>query len=225
MRVACVYIFPLDGAGQHGERAMRFLETYHQHPPGLDHETIIVCNGGQAGAETEFLFGSLPNLKLLRRNDGVGQDIGGYQDAAQGSNSDLMVFFGGNTYFRRAGWMNRVVNSWMSKGDTLFGYTANRGAGAVQPHIRTTGFWMSTKLFNQYPHKVTRNDQRYPFEHGRDCLTTWIKRLGKIPWLVSWDGEYKWENWDVVPNGWHKGDQSNLLFGDRLTEPPYHHCS
>lgn len=224
MRVAITYIFPLNGQGQHGVKAMRFLDTYHKHPPGLDHDTIIVCNGGEASAETHFMFSSLPNLMMMEHDDKQGQDIGGYQYAALHYPCDLMVFLGGNSYLRREGWLKRILESFQKHGDTLYGATAHRGVGNIHPHIRTTGFWMSPALLNQYPMRVTRNDQRYPFEHGPNCLTTWVTALGKTPLLVSWDGEYEWKNWDNVPNGYHKGDQSNVLIGDRLTMPPYHHC-
>ena len=182
------------------------------------HDTIVALNDARVTPEITCMFSSLPNVTFLERPGGIAQDIGAYQEAAATFPSDLMVFFGGRSYFRRGGWMDRVVTSYLKRGDTLFGATANRGDGHAQPHIRTTGFWISPRLFNQYPHKITTNEERYPFEHGQNCLTSWIKRIGRIPYLVSWDGEYVWKDWDSVTNGFHRGNQSNVLFGDRVTE-------
>lgn len=224
MKLAIVYIYPLAGLGHHLGQAIRFIDSYHQHPPGMDHETVIVCNGGPANDETRILFGSLPNVTLLEHDDS-GKDIGGYQMAARSFPCDLMVFLGGSTYIKQNDWLARVSDSFIRNGDTLYGVMGNRGSGSIHPHIRTTGFWMSPSLFNQYPVQISRDEQRYPFEHGQNCLTSWIYRQNKNVWVVAWDGEYLQPDWDAIPNGFHSGDQSNLLVGDRLTEPPYYHAA
>lgn len=208
----------------HVANSARFVGTYVKHPPGYEHRTVVVCNGGPRTAETDALFAPIPGCEFLQ-HDNSGQDIGAYQKAAREVPCDLMVFFGSSTYFRKPGWLVRMVDSFEKYGPTLYGATGNRGDmnSNVYPHIRTTAFWMPPALLNNYPNRITRNDQRYPFEHGTICLTSWICRHGMIPLVVSWDGEYSWENWDLIPNGYHQGNQDNLLVGDRLTEPPYYH--
>ena len=224
MRVICVYVYPLNGNHGYLEMAMRFLTSYHEYPAGMDHELLVVCNGAPITDETRFLFDSVPNCRYLA-HDNSGQDIGAYQAAARVNPCDLMVFFGANAYIRGPGWLARMAQARERHGDTLYGTTANRGFGHVQPHIRTTGFFLSTALFNEYPFQITRLDQRYNFEHSQASLTSWIKGRKLIPWLVHWDRELQERNWDDGPGGYHQGDQFNLLCGDRLTMPPYHYCS
>lgn len=226
MKIAMVYIYPMAGAGHYLDLAVRFIESYHQCPPGMDHDSVVVCNGAKTDDATRFLFGSLPNLRFIE-HDNSGYDCGGYQRAARDHPCDLMVFFGASTYLKRPGWMIRVKQSWELGGPGLYGVMGNRGDDrfGVYPHIRSTGFWTSPKLMNEYPMKITRPEQRYPFEHGPMCLTSWIKQKGLIPWVVSWSGQYKWEYWDSFPNGFHRGDQSDMLAGDKNSCPPYYHCA
>lgn len=224
MKTAIVYIYPNAGAGGYFELAIRFLESYHAHPPGMDHESVIVCNGTPASEETQFYFGSLPNLVMLN-HDGSGYDIGGFQAAARNHPCDLMVFFGSTAYLKHTGWLVRMVEAYHRHGDTIYGAMGNQGAqhAHVKPHIRTTGFWLSPALMNRHPIIVTRPEQRYEWEHGVTSLTSWLVSQGKQPWVVSArDGEWLLQACDSIPNGYHNGDQSNLLCGDRLTCPPYY---
>ncbi len=222
MKVSLVYIYPNAGAGGYAELAFRFLQTYHDCLPGMDHDTIIVCNGSPATDETRFYFGSLPNVSFLDR-DGAGYDIGGFQAAARAYPADLMVFFGSTAYFRHPGWLLKVVQAFQLHGDTLYGTMGNQGAQnvGVWPHVRTTGFWLSPSLFNRYPIQVTDPSQRYPFEHGANGLTSWVVNQGLQPWIVGMEGDWTLQACDSMPGGFHNGNQDNLLIGDRLSAPPY----
>lgn len=201
---------------------MRFVESYNAYPPGIQHETIIVLNAHKQSPEIECMFCSLQNVKFLE-HDNSGFDIGGYERASQKYPVDLMVFFGSSAYLKRPNWLMRFAEARVRHGDTLYGTHGNRGhlAVGVHPHVRTTGFAISSHLLNQYPHKATKPEHRYKWEHGENCLCNWIKKRGLIPWVVAGDGEYKWEQWDHIPNGFHRGSQSNLLAGDRLTCVPF----
>lgn len=220
--VVVVYVY-VTNSPAYLNLARRFVQTYQKFPPEYTHRTVIVCNGGVPSAEMAALFDPLPERQFLY-HDNSGRDIGAYQKAAREVPCELMVFFGGSTYFRRAGWLSRMVEAYQKYGVTLYGATGNRGVPSLQiyPHIRTTAFWLPPQLLNAYPIAVTRNEQRYPFEHGRNCFTDWVSRQGMVPLLVSWIGEHTWENWDLVPEGFHKGKQANVMVGDRLTEPPFY---
>jgi hypothetical protein len=223
MTVAIVYIYPPNAGPQYVDYALRFVKSYNENPPAIAHDSIIVLNGCRRTTEIECLFSSLQNVKFLE-HDNSGYDIGGFQAASRQFPADLMVFFGNSTYFKRPGWLLRMLQAKIKHGEALYGGHGNRGVSFyhVHPHVRSTGFWLSSALMNQYPMRVTRADQRYAWEHGPACLTSWVYKRGLKVWLVSWSGEYEWKDWDSVPNGYHKGDQSALLFGDRLTEPPHH---
>jgi hypothetical protein len=228
LRAAIVYIFPQNGHDGWVTKAVEFVQSYQRHPPGLDHDTIIVCNGAPATQPSKDLFAALPNLTFLD-HDNSGWDIGGFQAAARQSSADLMVFFGSHTYFRRAGWLARMQEVAENLGDTLYGATGNQGnahhGGGVHPHVRTTAFWCRPGLFSAYPLRVTQastGGQRYEAEHGKDCLSNWVKSQGRQPWIVGWDAVFPLDQCDSLPNGYHKGNQENLLVGDRLCCPPYY---
>ncbi len=220
MLTVCVYCFALNGHGAFLDLAVKFIESYRRYPAGAAHQMLVVCNGAPVTPECEALFGAIPNCAFMSHNND-GYDIGAFQAAAREIPGDLILFFGGNSYIRGPGWLKRVIDAREKHGDTLYGSTANKGNAYVQPHIRTTGFAISGDLFNAYPHRITRAEQRYGFEHGTECLTCWIKSQGLTPWLVYWDRCLQEPNWDDGPGGFGQGSQYNVLFGDRLTRVPY----
>jgi GT2 family glycosyltransferase len=221
-----VYIYPLAGASGWREKAVQFVNSYNKNPPGMEHDTIIVCNGAPADSDAQTVFGSMKNVTFLN-HDNSGWDIGGYQTASRKSESGMMAFFGAHTYFRNPGWLARMCDAFEQLGDTLYGCTGNQGNMhiGVHPHIRTTAFWCSPSLFNRYPHIVTTTGgggQRYEMEHGKTCITNWVVRQGKIPWVVGWEFAFPVSSCDSMPEGYHKGNQSSVMVGDRMTAPPYH---
>lgn len=224
MKVCVVYIYHLGGAHGAYDNAFRFLHSYHAHPTLIDHQMIVACNGAPANEDTQLLFSSVPNC-LFMEHDNSGYDIGAFQRAAQEYPCDLMVFFGNSAYIRGQGWLERMVDSYSKHGNKLYGSMENSGhiAVGVWPHIRTTGFWMDPKLLNAYPHKVTLSTQRYGFEHGRECLTSWcLQTTGAL--VVTWSGEYEKKYWGQIPEGFHRGSQSNLITGDKNSAPPFYRC-
>lgn len=228
MKVVIVYVYAPGGTGTPGGRecdfySQRFLESYHSNPPGMDHETAIVLNGTRANSEISCLFSSLPKCSFLE-HDNSGYDIGAFQFAARTIPCDLMVFFGASTYYPRPGWLVRMTSAYKKHGVAQYGAM---GSGAelrarVWAHIRTTAFWMPPQLMNEYPKIVVNPADRHPFEHGIDCLTEWIKRQGMVSWEVTWQRELPVKDWGSDPNGFHRGNQSSLLAGDRMCEPPYY---
>ena len=228
-KISLVYIYPLNGADGFANRALEFSQSYVKNPPGMEHDTVIVCNGSPATQTSKDLFMPLPNLTFLD-HDNSGWDIGGFQKAARESKADLMVFCGSNSYFRKPNWLIRMHEVWAEFGDTLYGSTGNQGDDRfnVFPHVRTTGFWCSPTLMRAYPHVITEGGaggQRYEMEHGKTCLTSWVTRLGKQCWIVGFDCIWPVQQCDQMPGGFHNGTQYNLIVGDKNTAPPYYHTA
>lgn len=219
MNIAICYVYRQDWANS----AVRFVSSYNQCQPGLDHSSLVVCNGGPPGAFEQVLFGSLPNLKFLE-HDNSGYDIGAFQMAARTFPCDVMVFFGATAWIPRSGWLARVAQSVERHGFALYGTHGNQGDERVNvsPHVRTTGWWIAPSLLNKYPYVVKEAKNRYEFEHGKTCLANWIMQQGLHVWVVTQFGEYMRHQWDQIPDGFHRGNQSALLFMDRLTDPPYY---
>jgi len=223
MNIEVVYVCPVESGDQFVTYGWRFLQSYLENKPGMDHGTTIVCNGASPSNPVYAMFKLMPNCKFFER-DNSGYDIGAFQHIAREVPADMMVFFGASSYVRGAGWLLRMIRAFESNPEFQYGSMGNRGNIPVNvwPHIRTTGFWMNPDLMKAYPTIVTRPEQRYEFEHGKNCLTERLKRRGIKSYVVTWHGQYDWANWDDDPNGYHRGNQSSLLSGDRNTDPPYH---
>lgn len=217
MSIIAIYVFW--GAGD----AVVFADSYRKHQAGVDHLLCVICNDGSVSPDKRAIFSGIPAVFIA--GDNVGRDIGAFQQSAL-AECDLMVFFGSTAYLRGPGWLHRMSHTFKRLGDNLYGSMANRGDAnsKVFPHIRTTGFWMSPKLFAAYPFAITEPEHRYPFEHGPDCLTSWILKLRRKAIVVGWHHENAWPDWNIR-NGFHDGDQSEVIVGDRLSKPPYYHCA
>ena len=227
MKITLVYCYPLNGKNNFAPHAHEFVASYQRHPPGHEHDTLVVCNGEPASDTSKALFNPLPNVSFID-HDNSGWDIGAFQLAAKQSDADMMLFCGSYTYFRKPGWLLRMREVFEQFGSALYGCTGNQGDPncGVFPHVRTTGFWCDPKLLASYPLKVTQagtGGERYKMEHGQDCFTGWVVRLGKQALIVGWDCVHEVTSCNAIPNGYHQGNQENLLVGDRLTAPPYYH--
>jgi hypothetical protein len=223
MKPSLVYCCPTEEFGpQYAELSERFVSTFLEYPPNHDFELVVVSNGGPPSPETLALFSGFP-VRFIE-HDNTGFDIGAFQLAASQLTGELAVFFGVSTYFKRPGWLRRMADSFHKHGDTLYGAMGNQGnmPCKVWPHIRTNAFWISPGLMNLYPVKITKAEQRYEFEHGETCLTSWILNQKKRAWIVSFDGECPLYMCDLMAEGYHKGNQENLLVGDRMTTAPFY---
>lgn len=228
MKIAIVYVYaPSSEATPGGKQCdyylERFIDSYHRNPPGTKHETVIVLNGTGTTVELSCMFSSFPKCCFLE-HDNSGYDIGAFQFAARTFPCDMMVFFGASTFYLRPSWLARMESVYKKYGIAQYGAM---GSGAepsynVWPHIRTTAFWMPPQLMNEYPKRVISASDRHPFEHGNNCLTEWLRKRGVLSWEVTWCKELLVNDWGSDPNGFHRGNQSSLLAGDRMCEPPYY---
>lgn len=222
LNMAVVYIHTTLSGQKGRDYTSRFIKSYRDNPPLLDHKTVIVLNGTKATTNIAIQYSGMPNVQFLE-HDNSGYDIGGFQMAARDIPCDMMAFFGQSTYFQRPGWLVRMRDSFLKHGNAQYGAMGNRGNLHVKvwPHIRTTAFWMDPKLMNSYPDVISTPEMRHPFEHGPNCFTGWIASRGIKSWVVTWNDELLWEDWDSDPNGYSRGDQSSMLAGDRMCERPY----
>jgi len=227
MNIFAVYILPVEGR-QYMAQAMNFVTSYKANRSSQSHILAVVCNGGDPTDEQKKIFSGVNCVFMPRSNDGY--DIGAYQEFCEMAEEesigcDIAVFFGTSTYIKTPIWTKRVAESFEKYGDTMYGCMGNAGDLSVQcyPHIRSTAFWMSPSLMNKYPIKVKSPDGRYAFEHGRNCITSWIVSIKKEPIIVTVNSEYPLNKCDSIENGFHRGNQSALLAGDRISMPPFYH--
>ncbi len=223
MKISCVYAYPPNAGIQYPLYALRFVRSYFSFRPGIEHQTVIVLSGALVTPEHVSLFSELPDAEFICHNNS-GWDIGAFQLAALPARPcDMMVFFGASTTFRREGWLKRMADAWEANGPALYGASGHHGNASwgIFPHIRTTAFWCSPDLMNEYPIRIVRPEQRYPFEHGQISFTLWANDHGAKPWVVGWNDARPLELHDVNSNHYRPDDPAELLAWDRWTEDFY----
>lgn len=205
---------------EHLTYAYRFLSSYLNYQPNVEHDTVLLTDPGYESEALE-LFRMMPRVRAFSC-PAPGKDLSRYFAYAEQSDADLIMCLGGTSYCRRQGWGLRAVTSWQRLGSpNLYGACGHTGAGPVRPHIRTTGFWTSPAVLRRYPHRPQNHAERYQVEHGAGCLSDWYKQQGYRALVVTFAGEYELDHAQDDPNGYAKGNHSSLLMGDRLTMPPY----
>jgi hypothetical protein len=205
-KVTLVYIY-VPGDAEHASLAGRFLHTYQKCPPGIPHDTVIICQGKTADAPAIKLFRGLPNASFYVHDDS-GWDVGAFIAVSGTLDCDFALYCGGKTHFKRGGWMVRMVEAWKRHGPGFYGCTSSY---EVSPHLNTSSFWCRPQAMVSYPHKVVTTADRYNFEHGALAMWLFCVRTGMPAKLVTWCGEYDWPDWRKPDNIYRRGDQSNCL--------------
>lgn len=224
LSIDAVYVHVM-GSGLSESR--RFVDSVINHPPGLEINWTIACNSPSRempSDDVKEMFSRLGNVKYFS-HDNSGWDIGAFQAYSKVCKSDLCLFFGSSAYCRKSDWAQKMVMAYRLNGpNAIYGVTGNMGnqSCGVSPHLRTTGFWCKPEILNQYPSTVTRPEERYPFEHGPQCLTVWAWSQGYQVYVVETENIFSFPDWDNGPEGFHRGQQQHIIFGDRVTSPPYH---
>lgn len=205
MRVVLAYIVVTGGPLTH-EYAARFVASYLTFPPGAEHETVVVCNGGPPPHETGLLFAPL-NAKFFPRVNDPGWDLTAYMDVAAKCPCDALLCCGESVWFHREGWLKRLVEAWEQHGPGMYGLWASY---LLRPHLVTTAFMTAPKCLTSYP-RPTNKKERYAAEHGIYPLWKWVAKQKGATKLVTWDGEWDPSQWRTPDNGLWRGDQSNCL--------------
>jgi hypothetical protein len=189
--------------------ASRFVATWHESPPGVETDLLIICNGGPVRTELAMIFAPL-NAKMFPRENDAGQDISGYQDASRGpcAEYDAVLWCGESVHFHKEGWLKRLVEAYGKHGPGMYGpFSSN----AVRAHLNTTAFFCPPLLVRQYPIRPTDRASRMAFEHGENALWRRVYSRGMPVRLVTWDGEWEPRLWRMPKNILWRGDQSNCL--------------
>ena len=194
----------------------RFVQTYQTNPPGVAHDLLAVCNGGEPSSAVRAKLASIGAKFYVRPNDG-GKDISAYQEVAEkfGDHYDFLVCLGESVFAHYPGWLARWAEARAQLGPGMYGLY---GTNTVRTHLQTTAFGIDPKYLRAYS-KVTDNAGRMEFEHGHGALWRRVVISGGRAWLVTWDGVYEPREWRVAPNIIWRGDQTNCLLFCNHTTP------
>lgn len=207
MRIVIAYIAVCNGPITE-DYVARFVTTWHEYPPGADHDTLVIANGGPLTSTANFMLGQMGARMFVRSNEGW--DIGAYLEAARSpcAGYDMMVCCGESVYFHREGWLRRLVAAWEHHGAGMYSpFSSN----AVRAHMNTTAFCCAPALLQSYPRHVSSRGDRYEFEHGEGALWRRADARGLPVYMVTFDGEYEPFRWRMPRNILWRGDQTNCL--------------
>ena len=210
VRATVVYVH-VPGKPEFAVHAKRFVDSYIKNPPGIDHDTLIVCNGDETPGE---LFTTLPNVTMVHHNN-TGMDIGAYLLAAKLVGTDVQVSCGSHTTFRKPGWLLRMLEVWATHGPGVYGCTASY---QIRPHLNTSGFWCAPEMLRRYQGQVVTKQDRYEFEHGPNAFWIQMATAGWPVKLITPDEELDWQEWRNPRNGFCKGDQSDCMLWYHILE-------
>jgi hypothetical protein len=189
----------------HEVQAERFIATFTEFGPERPYRMTVILNGIPFSPAVEALFRPLTHQFFF--HDDTGWDIGAYR-AFAAVNDGPILFCGGYTHFRRAGWLRRLGQAWDRFGPGMYGTSASY---EVRPHLNTTGFLTCAELLRAYPYPSVTKDERYAFEHGPNAYHVFLAREKWPVKLVTWDGIWDMADWRKPPNIFRRGDQSNML--------------
>jgi hypothetical protein len=206
MKILLCYVTVTNGAIT-ADYVSRFVGTWLAFPPGVQHETIVACNGGPPSREIALMFDPLGATFYPKPND-AGWDIGAYQDIAHRYGCDMLVCMGESCYFHREGWLKKIVDAWDFNGPGMYGFFSSY---LVSAHMNTTAFATAPMYLQRYP-RVTSHKDRYTFEHHEtEAFWRKVHAMGRPTKFVTWDGVWDPFQWRYPPNILFRGDQSNLL--------------
>lgn len=188
----------------------RFVATYKQHKPTVDHQLIVVCCGGTPNDEVYAAYKGLG--AIFGEYSGRGWDIGAFQSEAKVLQCDFAVFLATPVYFWRNDWLQKMVDAFEKYGDGLYGPMASYEHA---PHIRTSCFGCSPAQFRKYPHIIDTREKARFFESTDWNFSRWCALQTLPVKMVATDGVYDLRDWRKPANIFRRGDQSNCLVRDR----------
>ena len=210
LKTTFVYLHIAERPEEFVPYSKRFVDTYLQFPPGIEHELIVVSCAGVLNQQARDIFGPL-NCKFDEYLEG-GWDIGAHQFMAGRVDCDFMVCCTSRTYFWKANWLRRFVEAREQHGEGLYGAA---GSYEISPHIRTCFYGVNPKIYREFPHKINSRPRGVYFERGKWNFTKWFEERGGRTWMVTWDGVYPKSEWRSPANIFRRGDQTNLIAWDK----------
>lgn len=230
MKVALIYLYicnPEVSKGsktkqQYEDAARKFTDTYRRFPAGYDHDLHVVLCNGEKDQTVDQIFQGL-NV-IYHRYDGKGKDIGAHQHVADTVQCDFMVCMSSMVYFRKSGWLARLMVAREKIGEGIYGtagtyqHPPGKPDERPNPHLRTYFYGLSPELFKAYNKRIESRADTFDFESGKDSISRLAARLRMAVIMVLWSGNYTVNDWRKPRDGFRNGNQSDLLAFDYITD-------
>lgn len=219
MSVRTLVCYLLAPGEEYAQKAREFADSYRNHFAGRHHDFLLVI---KEGANVVPLLRSDLIAEHHPNNDGW--DIYSFQRVCQDhADYDYVMWFGSNSRILVGGWLIKMLNGMSHRDVGAVGPTGSFESGVSNempnPHLRTSTFMMSPKLFNSldYPLVDTRRSA-YELEHGCDSLTRRLRKIGLRCLVVGRDGITYGESAWPTSRTYRRNGQQNLLIADKHTD-------
>lgn len=196
----------------------RFVESWHQFPPGIDCALFAMCLEREASKEIRELFAGLPVVFMVY--PGTGFDGGAAQFLSKQLDGYFLIGMGARVHFFRKGAVREMAIARMKRGPGLYGCTCSKEA---RVHIRPSFYGIDSNYLRLYPATITSPETGTQFEIGNEfgelSLLSWCEATGIPSYMVYWNGVFQNKaDWFSQPNTFRRGDQTNLLVWDKRTD-------
>jgi hypothetical protein len=230
------------------EPLKRFLTSYTYHPAGMKHDLLFILKGFRKN-ELSFDMESFLNQYNHRRMfiPDEGYDIGSYLAIAQLLENKYLCFFNSFSEFLDDNWLEKMFMHASSKGCGMVSATGSWESHYTSslsgrrkffpqywiersntkrfflpfpnPHLRTNGFCIHTKLFLDVTRGYTIKDKidALRFESGIDGISRRIASRGLHLIVVGRNGRGFFPNEWPISGTFRQGEQENLLIADNQT--------
>lgn len=196
----------------------RFVESWHQFPPGFECALFAMCLEREATKEIKEIFAGLPVIFMVY--PGTGFDGGAAQFLSKQLDGYFIIGMGARVHFFRRGAVREMALARIKHGPGLYGCTCSKEA---QLHIRPSFYGIDSNYLRLYPVTITSPETGTQFEIGNEfgelSLLSWAEGIGLSARMVYWNGVFDNKaDWFSQPNTFRRGDQSNLLVWDKRTD-------
>jgi len=207
----------------------RFLNSYRQHCPGVDHSLYVIFTGfanARALDEAKRLFGGVRYQPVLLRDDRCG--IGACIELASRIHEDLICVLDTPSEILADDWLRKLAVNLALPNVALVGATGSYESPSQlkqsspmfpNPHIRLNAFMTDREALRSIGSNQVFAEplDALHFESGRQSLTRQILAMGRDILLVGRNGRGYSPMWWPTSDTSFQGTQSNLLVADDQT--------
>jgi hypothetical protein len=198
-----------------------FLESYKNHPSGMEHDFVLIAKNWTVESEFEKLceLAKKYNAKMIYLPDD-GFDFGAYIRASRILKNEYVFYIGSGSTILRDNWLKHLYSAFeydssVQIAGPMGSYETGRSGIFPNPHIRTCCFMMKRELFLEYADTQmfpkTKEDT-WGMEHCKNSVSNYVINKGYKMAVVNSDGEIFFkDDWLISQTYTVPGENKGML--------------